>query len=154
MSKAGQPVLLADIGGTNARFALADNGDIQQTGRLLVADYAGLSAAIRDFLDQAKPEITPQRAALAIAGPVAKGRAQLTNGSWRVSESGLRRELAMDSVSLVNEFAAVLISLLDCSVAAVVLRSSPRGSRDRASGRSSRNRELRPKSSAVSSSRE
>ncbi len=111
MSKAGQPVLLADIGGTNARFALADNGEIQQTGRLLVADYAGLSAAIRDFLDQAKPEITPQRAALAIAGPVAKGRAQLTNGSWRVSESGLRRELAMESVSLVNDFAALAWAL-------------------------------------------
>jgi glucokinase len=111
MVKVAQPALLADIGGTNARFALARDGELQHTARVLVADYLGPLEAIRDFLDEAQPEAAPRRAALAFAGPVAAGRAQLTNGSWRVSASGLRRLLDMESVSLVNDFAALAWAL-------------------------------------------
>ncbi len=111
MTKAAQPVLLADIGGTNGRFALAREGEIQETKRVLVADYPGLLEAVRDFLNEARPEIMPRRAALAFAGPVAQGRAQLTNGSWRVSASGVRQALDMDSVALVNDFAALAWAL-------------------------------------------
>ena len=111
MAKTAQPVLLADIGGTNARFALACEGELRQTARFLVADYPGPVEAIRDFLNEARPETEPRRAVLAFAGPVAQGRAQLTNGSWRVSASGLRRLLGMASVSLVNDFAALAWAL-------------------------------------------
>ncbi len=111
MARTAQPVLLADIGGTNARFALARGGDIQQTGRVLVADYPGPLEAIRAFLNDARPEVMPRQAALAFAGPVAQGRAQLTNGSWRVSDSGLRRVMGMEFVALVNDFEALAWAL-------------------------------------------
>lgn len=111
MAKAAQQVLLADIGGTNARFALARDGELQRTGHVLVADYLGPLEAIRDFLNEATADMMPRRAALAFAGPVAEGKAQLTNGSWRVSASGLRRILGMDSVALVNDFAALAWAL-------------------------------------------
>jgi glucokinase len=120
MAKAAQPVLLADLGGTNARFALACEGELRQTARFLVADYLGPVEAIRDFLNEARPETKPRRAVLAFAGPVAQGWAQLTNGSWRVSASGLRRHLGMDSVSLVNDFAALAWALPELGARDVV----------------------------------
>jgi glucokinase len=107
MPRDAPPVLLADIGGTNARLALARDGAVEETGLFLVADHLGPLEAIRAFLDQARSQVMPRRAALAFAGPVEDGRAQLTNGSWRVSASGLRRILDMDSVAVVNDCAAV-----------------------------------------------
>lgn len=104
-------MLLADIGGTNARFALARDGEIREAERVLVADYLGPLEAIRDFLKRAQTDARPRRAALAFAGPVAEGRAQLTNGGWRVSASGLRRLLGLESVALVNDFAALAWAL-------------------------------------------
>jgi len=111
MARTAQPVLLADIGGTNARFALARRGEILEVGRVLVADYSDPLEAIRDFLDEARPAIIPRRAAFAFAGPVAQGRARLTNGSWRVSDSKLRRALDLESVALVNDFEALAWAL-------------------------------------------
>lgn len=104
-------VLLADIGGTNARFALARAGAVEETRQFLVADHLGPLEAIRAFLAEIGPRAKPRRAALAFAGPVKDGRAQLTNGNWRVSAPGLRRILNMDSVAIVNDCAATAWAL-------------------------------------------
>ena len=111
MAPDAPPVLLADIGGTNARFALTRAGAVEETRHFLVADHLGPLEAIRAFLDEVGPQVMPRRAALAFAGPVEDGRAQLTNGNWRVSASGLRRILDLDSVAVVNDCAAAAWAL-------------------------------------------
>lgn len=102
--------LLGDIGGTNARFALADEGGVGDIAALRVADHPDPQAALRSFL--AGAERAPDRAALAIAGPVEdNGTADLTNGSWHFDAARLGEDLGIDSVSLFNDFQAVAWAL-------------------------------------------
>jgi len=99
--------LVGDIGGTNARFAIADVAeDLPRVGapRLFrVADQPDPSEAIEAVLADA-PE-RPTVAVLAVAGPVGGGAVRLTNAGWSLSEAGLRAH-GMDQAKLINDFAA------------------------------------------------
>ena len=99
--------LLADIGGTNARFALARADEIGPIATLRTTEYEDAGAAIRTFLDGAQLLSPPQTAALACAGPVENGRVQLTNSSWQIDAERIRSELGFNNVILVNDFASV-----------------------------------------------
>lgn len=102
--------LLGDIGGTNARFALADEAGLGDIAALKVEDHPDPQAAIRCFLDGAAR--MPERAALAVAGPVGEGgTASLTNGPWRFDAARLGAALGLDSVALFNDFQAVAWAL-------------------------------------------
>jgi glucokinase len=104
----GSPlVLLADIGGTNARFALARADEIGPIATLRTTEHEDAEAAIRAFLDGAQLLSPPQTAALACAGPVENGRVQLTNSSWQIDAERIRSELGFKNVILVNDFASV-----------------------------------------------
>ena len=107
MPAASAPVVLADIGGTNARFALARDGKILHEAHLAVADYPGPLEALEAFLADAAPMPAPRRAALAVAGPVEGEAARLTNSPWRAAAGELRSSFGFDQVILVNDFAAV-----------------------------------------------
>lgn len=104
MSRVEQPDLLADIGGTNARFALARSADYGPVRRYAVADFPDLASAIRTFLRDISPAEPPCRAALAFAGPISDGHARLTNSAWEISASALKVELGLNAVMLVNDF--------------------------------------------------
>ena len=108
---AAAPLLLADIGGTRARFALAREGRVGPIHEESVADHATPLAAIRAFLEVAAPDPGPRRAALALAGPIRgagdAARGALTNAHWTLEAAALRDALAFDRVLLVNDFAAV-----------------------------------------------
>ncbi len=97
--------LLADIGGTNARFALATAGRIATEAHVPVADYSGPAEALREFL--AENAAAPRRAALAVAGPVRDGTARLTNAPWLISAKDLEGAFGFEPVVLVNDFAAL-----------------------------------------------
>ena len=99
--------LLGDIGGTNARFALADEAGIGEITKLQVEDFPDPVAAIRSFLAAAALARPPERAALAVAGPVRDGSAALTNGPGRFECEQRRHDLRLVSVNLVNEFEAI-----------------------------------------------
>lgn len=75
------PRLLADIGGTNARFALENAaGELTHVRVLPCADYARFSDALRAYLDAAVPAgARPALAALAIANPVSGDQVAMTN---------------------------------------------------------------------------
>lgn len=103
----GAGALLADIGGTHARFALARGAGFDAAVTLRTADFAGAGAAVRAFLERARPAAPPRVAALACAGPVEHGRVQLTNSDWRIDGDELRSELGLEDVRVVNDFAAV-----------------------------------------------
>ncbi|SMF46750.1 glucokinase [Tistlia consotensis] len=102
--------LLGDIGGTNARFALLfGRGEISAIEHVPVAEHPTPESAIRHFLGQR--DVTPESAVLAVAGPVAGGRARLTNGSWVFDSGQLEAALGLGRVQLVNDFAAAALAV-------------------------------------------
>lgn len=103
-------ILVADIGGTHARFALASlaGGSISlgQPTKLATADHDGLPAAIRAFADLAGRDL-PASAAIAIAGPVRDAKVKMTNSPWVVDFAGVGRDLGFDACLWLNDFEAV-----------------------------------------------
>ncbi len=103
--------LVADLGGTNARFACADIGPagevaIHDLVRLKARDYQTADAAIRAYLDQASdPNLS--FVSIACAGPVRDGQVALTNLGWTVSEHALKPLMNDGSTHLLNDLAAV-----------------------------------------------
>lgn len=99
--------LIADVGGTNARFALVgDDGVPYQARTLLVADHAGPEAAARAYLREVSCDEPVTRAALCAACPVIGDRVRLTNGAWDFSIEETRRRLDLDRLEVVNDFVA------------------------------------------------
>ncbi len=99
--------ILADIGGTNARFARLRDGRIGARRQVRVADYPSVTAALRVYLADGDGGPAPARMAIAAAGPVAGGKVRLTNSPWRISANALRATFHLKDVVLVNDFAAV-----------------------------------------------
>jgi glucokinase len=99
--------LIGDIGGTNARFAIAEGGKYQQLKHVEVDRYPSLHDALTDYL-KALPEAERRNlaGALAIAGPVLGDRIALTNAAWSFSVEELRKRLGLASLIVVNDFAA------------------------------------------------
>jgi glucokinase len=112
------PWLVADIGGTNARF-----GWIDEAGRapvhsqtLPVAAHAGPLAATRAYLGQAKHDLgshyrPPASAAWAVASAIVGDQVELTNAGWRFSRRALQRELGLQTFLVLNDFEALALSL-------------------------------------------
>lgn len=105
--------LVADIGGTNSRFALTDLDtpelELQQAERYKNADFASLQHVIETYL--AKVNYRPKRAAIAVASPVNTDYIRLTNLSWSFSKDELRTALGLDELQLLNDFGAVAWSI-------------------------------------------
>jgi glucokinase len=107
------PCLVADIGGTNARFALAHAAagarrvDIHDAQVRRVGDFATLADAAGDYLASLPASVRPRRAVFAVAGPVQGDRIAFSNSVWSFSIAQLRLQLAMDSLHVINDFAAV-----------------------------------------------
>jgi glucokinase len=103
-------ILLADIGATNARFALLRRGgDIGPVRTLAVADYPQFTAAVAAFL--AGEDASLAGAVLAVAGPVEGERAVMTNCPWVIDAAELRRVLDVPTVRVINDFEATAWSL-------------------------------------------
>ncbi|HSV30344.1 MAG TPA: glucokinase [Candidatus Omnitrophota bacterium] len=106
------PSLIADIGGTNVRFALVgEDGRPQLVQAMRCADFAGPAEAARAYLSAAAAGINPRRAAFAVASPVTGDRVDLTNSAWDFSIEAVRRDLGADSLEVVNDFTAVALSV-------------------------------------------
>ena len=99
--------LIGDIGGTNARFAIAQAGEYDQLRHVEVDHYPSLQDALSDYL-QALPagERSNLAGALAIAGPVLGDRISMTNKAWSFSVNELKQGLGLASLAVVNDFAA------------------------------------------------
>jgi len=105
-----EQIVVADIGGTNARFALAvlEAGQrpvISHITRLPVADYPGIAEAWRDFAGMVGQPL-PNRASIAIAAPMRGETLSFTNSSWTIPRHGLERTLGIDEALLLNDFGA------------------------------------------------
>ena len=107
--RAGRRVLLADIGGTWARFATHDlDGDdprdLQGFQRFRCRDFPSLQAAIRTYLG-ARSLAQVGQVCLALPGPVDREEISFSNNPWRFSRSALEAELGVP-LTLINDFAA------------------------------------------------
>lgn len=104
------PRLLADIGGTNARFALEPApGAIQAVQVLACADHARFEDAVRCYLAGANAGV--RHAVIAIANPVDGDAIRMTNHHWAFSIEAARRALGLDTLLVVNDFTALAMSL-------------------------------------------
>lgn len=101
--------LVADIGGTNARFALADlsapTPRLLQPRSLPGADFASLQHASEHYL--AGLDVRPRRAAFAVASPAGVEEVRLTNRAWSFMRDELRVALGFDELHILNDFGAV-----------------------------------------------
>lgn len=103
--------LLADIGGTNARFALLNDGRIGPPAILAVADFATPEAAMEEALGRLAPGLPVDGAVLAVAGPVAGGTARLTNAPWHFDAARIAARFGLARARLVNDFQALAHAL-------------------------------------------
>ncbi|NIA70239.1 glucokinase [Pelagibius litoralis] len=105
------PAILADIGGTNARFALLEGNRIGDVLRLNVADHGSAYDALTTALDQFGIQKTPPSAVLAFAGPVSPDCAFMTNTGWETRREDLTRRFGFTNVQLMNDYAALALGL-------------------------------------------
>lgn len=102
----GATSLLADIGGTNARFALLQrDGTVRRLETVPVANFETPQEAIRSVLER-HGEASPPLAVLAIAGPIHRQPLRLTNAAWKFDCVALARETGIGDVRVINDFAA------------------------------------------------
>lgn len=99
--------LLADIGGTRARFALTDGVRIGPIESMMTGEYASAADAIRHFLGRQQDTGEVDSAVIAAAGPVSGGRCALTNASWVLEITELKRALGLRAVNIVNDLVAL-----------------------------------------------
>ncbi len=99
--------LLGDIGATNARFALLEDGALVDPRVLACADYPTLQAAIETYLGDRKA----QAAALAIAAPVTGTRVAFTNLPWRFDTEELAGQFGFAPCLVLNDFAAAALAI-------------------------------------------
>ncbi len=99
--------LVADIGGTNTRVALADGLTLvpETVRRYRNADYPGLDAVLRAFL-AAEGNVDCWGACVAVAGPVRGGVGELTNVDWRIDAASVARAAQAECVSILNDLQA------------------------------------------------
>src|SRR5690606_20589795 len=110
----GGPWLVADVGGTNARFALVDGPDgVPYRARSLpTRDHAGLAEAAAAYLGRHARDVRPSAACLAVAGPVTGGTFRLTNAGWpKGTPEEVRAHLGVPHLEIVNDFEALALAL-------------------------------------------
>ncbi len=104
--------LVGDIGGTNARFALWREQQLESVRVLATADYPGPEAAIRAYLAElGLPLGAVDSVCLACAGPVNGDLFRFTNNHWRISRAAFCRELQVRELLLVNDFSAMALGM-------------------------------------------
>ena len=113
-----RPWLVADIGGTNARFGWLEGGAarVKHVQTLPTAAYAGPAAAARVYLDRLSALLgsayqAPRAGAFAVATAVGGDRVSFTNSGWSFSRRDTGAELALDELLLLNDFEALALSL-------------------------------------------
>lgn len=104
--------LVADIGGTNARFATCDEGStaLENVQTLRCSQFDSPIAAIESYL--ATVELSVEAACLAVAGPVhqAEDFVKLTNNTWGFSQNQLAEKFSIGRLICINDFVAAAMA--------------------------------------------
>jgi glucokinase len=112
-------IVAADIGGTHARFALAElapgvRPSLGEMRRYRTSDHDGLAGAWAKFERDNKAAL-PRAASLAVAAPIEGETLAFLNSDWRLDRHGLAAELGLEQLTLLNDFGAVAhtVSVMD-----------------------------------------
>ncbi|WP_188149737.1 glucokinase [Teredinibacter waterburyi] len=109
------PSIVADIGGTNARFALVTG---EREGQFILerivilngSDYASFSDALAAYLKTLDASVKPISACVAIAGPIDGDNVRMTNLNWSFTQSGIREEFGFEKFAAINDFASLAVA--------------------------------------------
>lgn len=117
-TKPPRPWLVADIGGTNARFGwlAPSSAEVQHVQTLPTAGHSGLAEAAAEYLRRLSQGMgaaymAPRAAAFAVATAVGSDQISFTNSGWSFSREATRRALALDELLILNDFEALALSL-------------------------------------------
>ena len=104
-------IVVADIGGTHARFALAEVEDgccvaLGEPVKMQTSEHASLHTAWEAYAETIGRAL-PRAAGIAIAAPIAGDTIKMTNNPWIVRPAQIARRLGLDAHVLINDFAAV-----------------------------------------------
>ncbi|WP_085033776.1 glucokinase [Ensifer aridi] len=106
------PILIGDIGGTNARFALLVDVDAlpQQLPPIKTGDFATIEEAMQKCILDKTP-VRPRSAILAVAGPIKSDEIPLTNAGWVVRPKDMLASLRLEDVLIINDFEAQALAI-------------------------------------------
>lgn len=99
--------LVADIGGTNTRVALAEGRNVlsETVRRFANVDFPGLESVINRYSDD-MGGVDAKAACVAVAGPVRDGRADMTNLDWTIDKDTVMRASRAEKVAVLNDLQA------------------------------------------------
>ena len=102
------PSIVADVGGTNTRVAIAGGARIDRASirRYANADYSGLDAVLAAYLAEAGAPDNCAGACVAVAGPVHNGVAAMTNLDWTIDRTSVTRATGAVHVAVLNDLQA------------------------------------------------
>lgn len=106
------PILIGDIGGTNARFSVLSDATSEPHDVTIVqtANYPTIDAAIEDAVISKAP-VKPRSTILAVAGPINGDEIPLTNCPWVVRPNDLIAHLGFEDVVVINDFEAQALAV-------------------------------------------
>lgn len=112
------PRLLADVGGTNARFAWKASPDaaLSHIGSWLCNEHDSLQHAIQHHL-QVHGLAQPRACGIGIANPITGDQVRMTNHHWSFSIAQLQQALGVEKLVVINDFTAIALSLPSLSPA-------------------------------------
>ncbi|MCX7560607.1 glucokinase [Sulfitobacter sp. F26204] len=106
MTPGAKTLLLADVGGTNTRVAVAENGTAANVRHYRNADFGSFYSLIRKYVDSLKlPQI--EECCVAMAGPVRGGEGRLTNRDWHIATTQIQTEFGCSKALLMNDLTAL-----------------------------------------------
>ncbi|NKB51496.1 MAG: glucokinase [Rhizobiaceae bacterium] len=106
------PVLIGDIGGTNARFQIIEqrNGDVIEFDPVRTADFDSLEQSISHSV-LSSTKLQPRSAVIAAAGPITSDGLNLTNCHWNIIPDQFLRLATFEQLVLMNDFEAQALAL-------------------------------------------
>lgn len=124
-------LVAVDLGGTHARFAVAELREgrrplLGAPRKYRTADYPGLAAAWAAFAADEGGSL-PQAASIAIAGPVEGDLIRFTNNGWTIQPALLARELGVGELTILNDFAAMAAAVGVLEEAELTYLGGPEG---------------------------
>ncbi|NRQ43120.1 glucokinase [Rheinheimera sp. YQF-2] len=112
MAKLPTHAIVADIGGTNARFSRVDLASLalDQVAVYPCAEFATLADALTHYRQQHQLNAV-KHVAIAIACPVNGDEVSMTNFHWQFSVRAMQQQLVLDALQVINDFTAVAMCL-------------------------------------------
>ncbi len=107
----GSIALVADIGGTNARFALASNGELHSDSVQVLPcnDFDNLNYAVNHYLTEQQAHV--DRACMAFACPVSGANISMTNNHWNFDKAAMQDTLRLKTFKVINDFTAQALAI-------------------------------------------